>query len=762
MGISDKNPDQNRLDRVLRAAVRAAGFGVWRVTLDPLTLYWSDETAAIHGEPPGTSPPLDRAFDYYAPEHREPIRAAFNRCASEGVPFDEKMQLITARDDRVWVRAVGEPERDDSGKIVAVVGGFQDISELMQARGRAEAVSAELQRAMENMSDAFFTLDQQWCFSFMNSQAELLLNRSREDLLGKCIWDEFPDAVGSQFQRQYQHAMGAGNTVRFLETYKPLDTWFEVSAHPVPDGLAVYFQDVTERRRTEIALRERMKELRCLYRVLEIVSDPQLEVEEIVNAVVSVIPAGLVHEVNTVVCIKLGDITARSEPWREPAVRLDIPVSSDNGAIGNIMVGYVQETDEPAEFLADEKQMIEVIARHLGAMQDRRSMHERLSQSERINAIGELTGGVAHDFNNLLTVIMGNTELLVEQLEGQPQLKSLADITVTAAKRGSELTNRLLAFARKQVLEPRAVDASRLISDMEPLLRRTLPTEIDIEVIRAGGLWLADVDPGQLEVALLNLAINARDAMHGGGRLTLETANTSLNDTYAAAHPEVDAGHYVMVSVSDTGCGMSPEVMARAFEPFFTTKGAGKGSGLGLSMVHGFAKQSGGHIKIYSEPGEGTTVKIYLPRAQDNAQPFVEETDDLKTLRGNEHVLVVEDDTLVREHVVKQLRSLGYRVSAAESAEPALGIIRQRDDIDLLFTDVIMPGMNGRHLSEAATRLRPALKVLYTSGYTENAIVHHGRLDRGVDLLSKPYRRQELAQKVRKVLDRQNVNKDKT
>jgi len=756
MGNSIKHPDQDQLDRLLRMAGRAAGFGVWRVTLDPPVIYWSDETAVIHGEPPGTSPPLDKAFDYFAPEHREPIRAAFERCVREGVPFDEKLQIITAGAHRIWVRTVGEPERDDDGAIVAVVGGFQDISELMQARSQTEAVSAELHRAMENMNDAFFTLDRQWRFSFINSKAELLLSRSREELLGKNLWDEFPDAVGSQFQSQYEHAIKTGNTVRFLETYEPLGTWFEVSAHPVPDGLAVYFQDVTERRRTEIALRERMKELHCLYSVLEIVSDPQREVQEIVSEVLAVIPSGMAHEADAVISITLDDITARSEPWRDPVVRLEVPVPGVNGVTGNIMVGYVQSTEAPAGFLPDEKQMLEVIARHVGAMRDRRSMRDRLSQSERMNAIGELTGGVAHDFNNLLTVIMGNTELLVEQLDGHPQLKSLADVTVTAARRGSELTNRLLAFARKQVLEPKAVDASRLISDMDALLRRTLSTEIEIEVIRGGGLWLADVDPGQLEVALLNLAINARDAMNGGGRLTLETANTSLNADYAAAHPEVVPGHYIMVSVSDTGCGMTSAVIARAFEPFFTTKGVGKGSGLGLSMVHGFVKQSGGHIKIYSEQGEGTTVKMYLPRANGDALPYVEVVDDLTMLSGSEHVLVVEDDRLVREHVVQQLKSLGYRVSTAESAEPALGIIRQRDDIDLLFTDVIMPGMNGRHLAEAATRLRPALKVLYTSGYTENAIVHHGRLDRGVDLLSKPYRRQELAQKVRKVLDKQN------
>jgi len=750
----DDSQDQEVLNSLLRMAGRAAGFGVWRVTLDPLNIYWSDETAVIHGVPPGTSPSLDNAYEYYAPEHRQLIESAFTRCAQDGVTFDEKLQIVTSKGERIWVRSVGEPERDAEGNIVAVIGGFQNISELMQARSQKEAVAAELHNALESMSDAFITLDRQWCLSFMNSQAERLLLRNRDELVGRYIWDEFPEAIGTSFQIEYERASETGETANFVEYYPPLETWFDVSAYPVTDGLAVYFRDVNQRVSMENALRERMKELRCLYRVLELVSDPQRDTQAILEDVVVVIPDGMMHESDAVAEITLNGVTVRSSQWQEPVATLKTPVPGADGACGEVIVGYRSHTGAADPFLQEEREMLETIARHLGDMRDRRIISERLSQSERMNAIGELTGGVAHDFNNLLTVIMGNTELLTEQLSGQPQLKYLADVTVTAAKRGSELTNRLLAFARRQVLEPRAVDVNRLVSGMDGLLRRTLSTEIEIEMVQAGGLWLTDVDPGQLEVALLNLAINSRDAMSGGGRLTLETGNKSLSESYADAHDEVIAGHYVMVSVSDTGSGMSPAVVARAFEPFFTTKPAGKGSGMGLSMVHGFVKQSGGHVKIYSEPGEGTTIKLYLPRSQGIAPPYVEEADLPTIPSGNEHILVVEDDRLVREYLVDQLKSLGYKVSVAEAAIPALEIIRQRDDIDLLFTDVIMPGMNGRKLAEAATALRPELKVLFTSGYTENAIVHHGRLDRGVELLSKPYRRQELAQKLRKVLDK--------
>jgi nitrogen-specific signal transduction histidine kinase len=372
-----------------------------------------------------------------------------------------------------------------------------------------------------------------------------------------------------------------------------------------------------------------------------------------------------------------------------------------------------------------------------------------------METIGRLTGGVAHDFNNLLTIIMGSAELLAERLADNERLRGTAQMILTASERGAELTKRMLAFSRRQPLEPQVLDVGRLVAGLEAMLRRTLGEDIEVQVRGARDLWRTVTDPAQLESAVLNLAINARDAMPGGGKLTIETANTHLDEDYAALNADVKAGDYVMVAVSDSGTGMAPEVLERAFEPFFTTKEVGKGSGLGLSMVYGFVKQSGGHVKAYSETGHGTTIKIYLPRA-DGAASTSQAREPLREAlpRGHELILAVEDDAAVRTQVELQLRNLGYRVVAAPDGRTALEALQAHPDVGLLFTDVIMPGgMNGRDLAAQAARLRPGLKVLFTSGYAENAIVHQGRLDPGVHLLNKPYRRQDLAKKVRQALD---------
>ncbi|KJC35396.1 chemotaxis protein CheY [Bradyrhizobium sp. LTSP885] len=380
-----------------------------------------------------------------------------------------------------------------------------------------------------------------------------------------------------------------------------------------------------------------------------------------------------------------------------------------------------------------------------------RETEHKLQQSQKLDAIGKLTGGVAHDFNNMLTIITGTTETLVESLRGQPTLARTAELIDRAAERCRELIQHLLAFARRQPLEPRTVDINGTVQDIAKLLRPTLGEQIEINSVLAPDVANAHIDPSQLANSLLNMAINARDAMPEGGKLLFETSNIVLDEAYATANPDVAPGRYVLLAVSDTGTGMSQAVQDKVFDPFFTTKEVGKGSGLGMSMVYGFVKQSGGHIKIYSEQGHGTTIKLYLQPAR--GQIAVEPSALAPVPRGSETILIVEDDALVRNYVTTQLASLGYKTIAAPDSRAALALVDKGETFDLLFTDVIMPGgMNGRQLADEVAKRRPGMKVLYTSGYTENAIVHHGRLDAGVLLLAKPYRKSQLARMIQQAL----------
>ena len=377
----------------------------------------------------------------------------------------------------------------------------------------------------------------------------------------------------------------------------------------------------------------------------------------------------------------------------------------------------------------------------------------QVRQAQKMEAIGQLTGGVAHDFNNILTVITGTIEILGDAVKDHPHLVEITTMIGAAATRGADLTRHLLAFARRQPLQPRSVDVNALVIEAARLLRSTLGEQIEIESMLAPDSAPALIDPSQLSTAILNLALNARDAMPNGGKLTLETKNVVLDANYAGLNSEVKPGDYVMVAVSDSGEGISASLLEKVFEPFFTTKDVGKGSGLGLSMVYGFVKQSNGHVKIYSEEGHGTTVKLYLPQAAGVAEVLAAEAGIAESERGDKSILIVEDDPLVREYVVTQIRSLGYATLAAGNGAEALAIIDGPGRIDLLFTDVIIPGgMNGRQLAIEALTRRQELKVLYTSGYTENAIVHHGRLDAGVLLLPKPYLSSDLARMIRTAL----------
>jgi PAS domain S-box-containing protein len=391
----------------------------------------------------------------------------------------------------------------------------------------------------------------------------------------------------------------------------------------------------------------------------------------------------------------------------------------------------------------------------LAEMNSRQEAEQRVRQLQKMEAIGHLSGGIAHDFNNMLAIVLGALNLLERRMaKGEGDLEKYVAMARDGATRAANLTKRLLAFSRQQALSPVAIDINKLVTGMSDLLRRTLGAGIQLETVQGGGLWLTHVDTNQLESAVLNLALNARDAMGESGKLTIETGNYLLDESYARQYDDVPAGQYVMIAVTDTGSGMMPEVAAKAFDPFFTTKGTGKGTGLGLSMVYGFVKQSGGHVKIYSEPGHGTTIKIYLPRFH-GAEEAAEAASAKPMAAGDGRlVLLVEDEEHVRQLTADSLRELGYRVLTANGGAGALRLLDANPDIALLFTDIVMPDMNGRQLADEALNRRPSLPILFTTGFTRNAVVHNGVLDPGVNFLAKPFTLQQLAEKIREVLAR--------
>jgi PAS domain S-box-containing protein len=461
--------------------------------------------------------------------------------------------------------------------------------------------------------------------------------------------------------------------------------------------------------------------------------------------------------------------------WRQFAIRA-LPISNASGEIvewvgvhtdithqraaeaalrqqAEALARQVQHRERAEEQLRQLNETLE--ARVVAEIDERRQAEAKLAQSQKLETVGKLTGGIAHDFNNLLQVVSGNLALLAKDVEGNERAEKRVVNAMAGVSRGAKLASQLLAFGRRQALEPKVVNVSRFVQGMDDMLRRAIGEAVEVETVVSGGLWNTFIDPAQIENALLNLAINARDAMEGRGKLTIELSNAHLDDSYARTHDEVTPGQYVLLAVTDTGSGMPPEIIEKVFEPFFSTKAEGKGSGLGLSMVYGFVKQSGGHVKIYSEVGHGTTIKLYLPRAH-KAEDVEVTVDHGPISGGTETVLVVEDDDQVRETVVALLVDLGYRVLKAVDAGSALNVIDSGIPIDILFTDVVMPGtLKSPELARKARERLPDIAVLFTSGYTENSIVHGGKLDAGVELLSKPYTRDALARKFRHVLGNQ-------
>jgi len=635
--------------------------------------------------------------------------------------------------------------------------------ELRRAQVRTERALARYQELYEFAPVGYLSMDREGTVLETQLAGAALLGVEADQLagrrLGVFVREADRSALAATLARVFADD-GTHSCELALATNVPRFVRIDVSITPSQPGCCrAVVWDITELMLTQLALRQRIREQHCLNRVLELTHDDSHAREVICASVAAVLPTGMQQESEAVARIVLDDAELQSPGWQLPKQALQRSITASGRTIGFVEVGYRSSRKHPigatGPFTPEEHTLLDSVTSQLQRMLDARRVADSLSRAQRLEAVGQLTGGIAHDFNNLLTVIIGNTELLNETLpEVDPDLVELADTVLQAARRGGELTGRLLAFARKQVLVPKAVDVSRLIGDITGLLRTTLGEHIEVAFVPCAEPWPALVDPAQLESTVLNLCINARDAMPGGGRLTIETHNVDVDGHHADQYPDMQTGEYVQLVVTDTGNGIAPEHLDRVFEPFYSTKEQGKGSGLGLAMVYGFVKQSRGYVTLDSRPDEGTTVRIWLPRLI--AAP---ESDEPKQPAGKvaeggyETILLVEDDPLVRKYAERELRKLSYHVRTASNGPEALAILRQHDDVDLLFTDMVMPGgLGGLELAEAARLLRPGLEVLYTSGYSEDIIGDPDRLDAGRHLLVKPYRRAALARKIREAL----------
>jgi len=633
----------------------------------------------------------------------------------------------------------------------------QSVSEHQRHTERERLFSA----VVESSNDAIITQTLDGTITGWNPAAERLFGYTAAEAVGEHI-DLIAPANRLAELRDILARIGRGETIAHHETERKTRDGrvlsVSISISPLRSisgeivGASKTARDITESKRTQAALNQEIEERQRIFET----SQDLILVTDTRGTFVQVSPSSMMilgYDPEEMIG---HSATEFIHPDDLDSMRDEMRSARQGQPMHNFETRYVHK-DGHAVNLTWMGTWSEPVKRHFFVGRDlteKQAAEAQFRQAQKMEAVGQLTGGIAHDFNNILTVITGTIGILAEAVENDPQMSAIAQMIDDAAERGASLTKHLVAFARRQPLQPREIDVNALVVETMKLLRPTLGEHIQINPLLAQDAWTALVDPNQLTSAILNLSLNARDAMPSGGKLVIETNNVYLDEGYASMHSDVSVGHYVMVAVSDTGTGIPPANLERVFDPFFTTKEVGKGTGLGLSMVFGFVKQSNGHIKIYSEEGHGTTVKIYLPRATGLADTPVEAIAPSSIQRGNETILVVEDDALVRRYVITQIKSLGYRTLEASGASEALEIINSPDHIDLLFTDVIMPGpMDGRQLVDAALLRRPGLKTLFTSGYTENAIVHHGRLDTGVLLLAKPYRKSDLARMFRLALE---------
>lgn len=754
--ISVESASSRQIVEAARQLTLIGGWSYNYVDNPEQAVYWSDEVAQIHGFPPGHQPTASESLQGYAPEDVERLTEAIAHSGATGEPFMEEFRITTPMGDSRVVQVMGDTVRDESGAVMRINGVVQDVTVWKDVDSAIATQRRRFAQLASSMPVIIWTADHEGTVDYFNEAMQKFAGQPVESLVGtgwaalvhpddlEGVWERWAEALLTKdpYEKEFR-----------LRNHEGVYLWHHVSAQPefgeagqvvrwwgsALDIDAVY--RLQENARILVEERERL---------LESTGDGVYTVDfewqfVYVNSTAEKLVSRAANDL-------IGKVL-----WEEfPSLKgTDVDTHFRNAMEQRRSTSFVHfnaRLDKWFEISAVPSSAgLTVFMRDIT---EARILAEQLAQAQRLESVGRLTGGIAHDFNNLLTVMVGAAEGIDADPDASEESREMASLILQAAQRGSELTHRLLAFGRRQSLEPKAADIAAQLGAVIPLLKRTLGEGITVVTSTTPNLPLVTVDPGQLENALINLAINARDAMNGVGTLTLEAGLHELTESYATIHGDVEPGSYVVVSVSDTGTGIDPQHIPRLFDPFFTTKGVGEGSGLGLPMVWGFAKQSGGHVTVYSELGHGTTFRLYLPLASDFvaaeraaavAGPVPEE--------GRGHILLAEDDALVQQFAAEHLRAHGYEVTVASSGPEALDLLGSVGQVDLLFTDVIMPGgMTGRQLADAVLERHPDTPVLFSSGYTENVVLNNGGLDEGVQLLAKPYSGRTLLRKVHEAM----------
>jgi PAS domain S-box-containing protein len=869
-------------ESLLHMAGRLGKIGAWIIELPDFRLTWTDEIRAIHEVPAEYVPTLEEGIGFYAPEYQPVIRQAVEACIRDGTPYDCELQIVTARGRRIWVRAIGEAHRADDGKIDRIQGAFQDIAERKEAAEQTRLMAERLSNTLESITDAFFTLDREWRFTYVNSEAERLLERSRDSLLGRCIWEEFMEARGTVIQTEYERALATRTAVHFETHYGPLGRWFEVHGYPSDQGIAVYFRDVSDHREAREALRASEERFRLLvqgvkdyailmldengrvaswnagverlkgYRPEEILGrhfsvfyrqediaagKPDLELTTAISdgrfeedgwrvrkdgtqfwANVVLIPlydeahvlkgfakvtrdvteqrraqariaeqAALLDQANDAIVLR--DLSHVVLYWSQGAERLygwskeqaqgrRTPefLVRDRRTFDEAMRAVLSRSDWSGEIEHHTKtgECVTVAARwtllrdELGQPKSvlaidtdvtaRKKVEAQFLRAQRLESIGTLAGGIAHDLNNLLSPIVMGVGLLKLSPFSPSDLRVLETIERSAA-RGTSLVRQVLSFARGAEGARVSLHLYQVLDEIKSIIANTFPKNIAFTSSVADDVALITGDPTQLNQVLLNLAVNARDAMPEGGHLSLRAENVSFDDQFAATHRGVAAGSYVVITVADTGAGIPREIIDKVFEPFFTTKELGKGTGLGLATAAGIVRSHGGFINVYSESGNGTVFKIYLPANQEAADEPLHSTEKVELPRGNgEWLLMVDDELSIRSITQQTLEAFGYHVLGAEDGAEAIGLfVANKEKISVVLTDIMMPVMDGRALIAAVRRVAPEIRIIAMSGLQTNGEALMTNLTGVSHFLTKPFSADVLLKTLRSVLSSTNA-----